>query len=351
VRKPRLLVCGAKVPFTSGGAEALVHSLVGELARRGFEVDAVTVPFTWGSRQEVLNGALAWRLLNLTRVEGQRVDRVIATRFPTYAVAHPDKVVWLVHQYRQAYELIGTTYSDVGTQPEDPDFLAMIHALDKRCLSEASGVFSISRNTARRLERFNGLGCEPLYPPPPLGEAYRCGPYGDSIFTVGRLDTMKRFDLLIRALRHTRTPVRCAIAGAGPEAQSLAELARSLGVGERVELLGRIEDAELLERYAGALGVFYAPYDEDYGYVTVEAFKSGKPVLTMADSGGVLEHVEDGVNGFVAPEGGLRQLAAHLDRLYDDRQLAARLGEAGCQSVAEIGWDGVVARLTGWEEA
>jgi glycosyltransferase involved in cell wall biosynthesis len=349
VRRRRLLVCGAQVPYTSGGAEVLVHSLAGELGRRGFEVDVVMVPFTWGSRQEVLRGALAWRLLDLTKVGGEPVDRLIATRFPTYAVAHPDKVVWLVHQYRQAYDLLGTRYSDVGAYPEDPDFLAMVRSLDTRCLSEASGLFSISKNTSERLRRYNGIECEALYPPPKLGEAYRCERFGDYVFTVGRLDRMKRFDLLVRALAHTETAVSCVIAGAGPEAQPLAELARSLGVAERVRLAGRVEDGELLDLYAGALAVFYAPFDEDYGYVTVEGFKSGRPVVTTADSGGVLEFVEEGVNGFVAPAGGVRELAARLDDLYRDRGRAAALGAAGRRRVAGIGWDQVVSRLAGWE--
>jgi glycosyltransferase involved in cell wall biosynthesis len=282
-------------------------------------------------------------------VGGEPVDRVIATRFPTYAVSHPDKVVWLVHQFRQVYDLLGTAHSDVGAFPEDPDFLAMVRALDQRCLTEASALYSISRNTSDRLLRHNGIECEALYPPPKLGDAYRGDGFGDYVFTVGRLDRMKRFDLLVRALAHTATPVRCVIAGAGPEAQPLAELARSLGVAERVRLAGRVEDGELLDLYAGALAVFYAPFDEDYGYVTVEAFKSGKPVVTTTDSGGVLEFVEDGVTGYVAPAGSVRRLAGHLDELYRDRERAAALGAAGRQVVAGIGWDQVISRLAGWE--
>ena len=158
---------------------------------------------------------------------------------------------------------------------------------------------------------------------------------------------MKRFDLLVRAVAAASTPVRAVIAGAGPDEARLRALAAELGVADRVELPGRVDDARLVELYAGALAVYYAPFDEDYGYVTVEAFRSGRPVVTTADSGGVLELVTDGVSGLVAPGPSPRELAARLDRLYRDRELAARLGGAGRTRVAGIGWDRVVDALLG----
>jgi glycosyltransferase involved in cell wall biosynthesis len=185
-----------------------------------------------------------------------------------------------------------------------------------------------------------------LYPPPKIDARLRPGPFGDYVFTVGRLEPLKRFDLLIRALKHTETPVRCRIAGTGSQREPLAELAARLGVADRVELLGWTDDDAVAEQYAGCLGVFYAPYDEDYGYVTVEAFRAGKPVVTTADAGGVLEFVEDGANGFVCPPDAPREVAARLDRLYRDREAARALGEAGRKKVAGITWDAVVERLT-----
>ena len=68
-------------------------------------------------------------------------------------------------------------------------------------------------------------------------------------------------------------------------------------------------------------------------------------MLTTSDSGGVLEFVRDGVNGFVCPPGAHREMAARIDRLAADPALARRLGAAGAESVAEIHWDGVVERL------
>ena len=350
MNKPRILVCGSQVPFERGGAEALVSSLAGELGRRGFEVDVVTLPFNWGTRLQVLKSALAWRLLDLVEVAGRPVDRVIATRFPSYAVPHPSKVVWLVHQLRQAYDLLGTEWGDFGPGAEDREAVATVRAIDNRVLGEATALYSISRNTAERLRRFNDLEATPLYPPPPLDGRLRCDGYGDFVMSAGRLDRMKRFDLLVRALAHTRTPLRCVIAGDGPEREALRSLAERLGVASRLELPGRVDDARLVELYATCRAVYYAPFDEDYGYVTIEAFKSGKAVVTAADAGGVLEHVADGRNGFVVEAGNPRQLAARLDALAGDEALARRLGEAGRAGAADIGWDRVVAALTGWEE-
>ncbi len=341
----RIAICGTKVPFVSGGAEVLVESLRVELVARGFEVDVITLPFAWTTREKLLKSALAWRLVDLTEVAGRRIDRVIATRFPSYLIKHPNKVVWLVHQMRQVYDLLDTRHSDFSDSPRDKKTIEMIREMDQRTLGEARALYAISQNTAGRLARWNQLEAGVLYPPPKLKEGYRTGVFGDYILSVGRLDPLKRFDLLIRALAETRTPVRCRIAGTGPDLEALMKLAERLGVADRVELLGFIEDAALVDLYAGCLGVFYAPYDEDYGYVTIEAFKSGKPVVTAADSGGVLEFVEDGVTGLVGSAEQPQTIAARLDRLWEQRDLAARLGAAGQARVATIGWDAVISEL------
>lgn len=347
----RIAICAAQVPFTRGGAEVLYETLRDELERRGHRAEIVALPFNWSSRQAILRSALAWRMVEIGDAAGERVDLVIATRFPSYVVRHPRKVVWLIHQFRQIYDLAGTRFSDFGSRAGDDEVATMIRAIDRRALGEARARFSISANTAERLRRFNDLDAEPLHPPPAHGDRYRSGPHGDTVVTVGRLDPMKRFDLLVRALAACRRPVRAVIAGEGPDRERLAALAAELGVAERLELPGRVDDERLLGLYEHALAVFYAPFDEDYGYVTVEALRSERPVVTTADAGGVLEFVEDGVDGYVCAAGGTgsstapREIAARLDRLFEDRDEAARLGRAGRERVAAIGWDRVVERL------
>jgi glycosyltransferase involved in cell wall biosynthesis len=346
--KPRIVICATQIPFAYGGAEMLVASLRDELKSRGFEVDVVALPFHWPTRTELLKSSLAWRLVNLEEAAGKRIDLVIATRFPSYLIKHPNKVVWLIHQLRQAYDLLGTRYSDFSaTQPLDARALEMIRAMDRRTLSEARAVYAISGNVADRLRRFNQVEAGVLYPPPKLDPLYHAGDSGDFIFSIGRLDPLKRFDLLIRAMKHTETPVRCRIAGTGPERENLESLIDRLGLRERVELLGWVDDRDVVERYAGCLGVYYAPYDEDYGYVTVEAFKAAKPVITTTDAGGVLEFVEDGVNGFLCSPDSPKEIGAKIDLLYKDRERTRAMGLAGQGRVREVTWDRVIAKLTG----
>ena len=343
----RICICASQVPFVTGGAELLVDSLRRELLARGFEVDVVSVPFAWEPHARAAQSAFAWRLLHLMEEPGRPIDLVIATKFPSYFVQHPAKVLWLVHQFRQVYELLDTPFSDYGDSAEDRDLVSLVREMDTRALVECRRRFAIARTPVDRLQRYNGLLAAVLYPPPPLEGRYHEGAFGDYVFTATRLDAMKRVDLLLRALAHTRTPMRAKIAGRGPERAALEVLVAELGLSDRVELLGWVDDEQLVDLYAGSLAVYYAPFDEDYGYVTVEGFRSGKPVLTTCDAGGVLEFVEDGVNGYVSESDAPRRMAAHFDRLYEDRNLARQLGEAGNRRVASISWDHVIWSLTG----
>jgi glycosyltransferase involved in cell wall biosynthesis len=286
-------------------------------------------------------------MVELKTDQGEEIDLVIATRFPSYLVQHHHKVVWLLHQYRQAYDLDGTEYGRFSESREDRRTVEMIRAMDRRGLGEARAIWANSRNVARRLMHYCGLESEPLYHPPKHEGRYRCGSPGDYVFAVGRLDELKRFDLVLEAMAAVETPCRCRIAGDGPERERLEERVRDLGLTQKIEFLGRVSDEELLDLYAECLAVVYPPYDEDYGYVTLEAFRSGKPVITSDDSGGILEFVEDGVNGYIARKASARQMAQAVDRLFRNRELALSRGRAGRERVEAIGWDDVVAKLTG----
>jgi glycosyltransferase involved in cell wall biosynthesis len=340
----RILICATQVPFTRGGAELLVEGLRDALRERGHTVDVVSLPFAWQPHELIGRAALAWRLLDLTSAHGAPVDQVICTKFPSYAVRHPRKVVWLIHQHRQAYDWYGTPFSDFANTPEDRAVRDMLLRMDRATLGEAQRRYTISRNVSARLKRFNGLDSTPLYPPSRYAARLRSGPYGDYILSDARLDAAKRLDLLLRALAHTQAPVRCVLVSSGAERQRLEALAGDLRLGERVQFRGYVPDEELIELYAGARAVYYAPVDEDYGFTTVQAFAAARPVVTTDDAGGVLEFVADGANGFVtAPQP--EAIAARLDALAADAALAARLGAAGPERVAGITWERVVEAL------
>jgi glycosyltransferase involved in cell wall biosynthesis len=342
----RILVADAHVPFVTGGAELHVRSLVDVLRHRGYEVDLVALPFRSQPKDELLAQAAAWRLLDLSSSNGQPVDLLIATRFPTYFARHPRKVAWVIHQHRAAYELSGTPYSDFEHTEADVGLRRKLFELDARMLGECRRVFANSNNTARRLQTFNGVPAEGLYHPPPHADRLRQGPYGDYVLVVGRIESVKRVNLAIAAMAHVPPPLKLIIAGDGSQRASAERAVAEHGLQDRVVFAGAIDGDELIEVYAGALAVVYAPFDEDYGYVTLEAFLCAKPVITATDSGGTLEFVVHDHNGFVCePEPAA--IGAAVARLAADRTRAAELGQAGLTRARQITWDGVVERLLG----
>jgi len=333
-----ICVLGAQVPFVRGGAEIHMENLVDAFIAAGHRAELVKLPTVW-DRERIFDAALAWRMVPLD------ADLVVPINFPSYFIAHPNKVVWLAHQHRGAYDGAGGPWSDFTTDDGALELQRLLTEWDTRALSEAKRLFTTSGVVADRLARYNGLAAEPLYHPPPLFDRLHPGPFGDEVFCPLRLEGNKRPGLIVDALAHVRSPVRVALAGRGSLADELAASAERQRVAHRLDLLGFVSDDDLVRRFAESLAVVYAPYDEDYGYVTLQAFRAGKPVITAADSGGVLEWVEDGVNGFVT-DGTPAGIADAIDRLAADRSLAEKMGEAGRERVADLSWDPVVARLT-----
>jgi glycosyltransferase involved in cell wall biosynthesis len=332
-----VVVCGAHKPFARGGAEQHQENLVRALRAAGHQADLVRVPVAW-ERDRVFDAALAWRLLAVD------AEVVIATNFPSYYVRHPRKVVWLFHQHRAAYDMAGAEWSDFRLDDASLEAQRMLTEWDTVALREAARLFTTSRTVADRLARYNGLAGEALYHPPPLYEDLRPGPFGNYVLSVGRFAANKRPGLLVEAMAQVRNDIRATLVGEGELFEPVRSRARQLRLGKRVELTGFVDDARLVELFAGSLAVVYAPLDEDYGYVTLQAFLAGKPVVTATDSGGVLEWVEDGVTGLVT-DGTPEQLAAAVDRLADDPELARKLGEAGRHRVQSLDWSQVVHRL------
>lgn len=341
-----VLICAAQAPFIVGGAEILVSELRRHLERRGFRVDVANVPFKWYPVSELVRQSLAWRLLDVTESNGVTIDLAIPTKFPAYLVRHPRKVAWLFHQHREAYDLFGTSYCSFTDSPEDQRVREAIRTMDTQSLGECRSIFTISRNVAARLSHYNGLEGTPLYPPPHHLGRYRTDAYDDFLFYAGRLDRLKRLDLAIDAMKRVRSGAKLKIAGAGPLQEELRKQIHGLGVADRVELLGFVESADLIGLYARCRAAYYAPLNEDYGYVTVEAMLSRKPVITTRDAGGPLEFVTHDETGLVA-EPTPEAIAEQIDRLWAMPQTRWReMGEAGHRRVEGIDWDVVIDRLT-----
>jgi glycosyltransferase involved in cell wall biosynthesis len=330
----RLAVCMPQIPFERGGTEIFADGLVGALRADGHQAELVTIPFKWYPNERVLTQAFLWRLLDLEEANGRPIDAVIATKFPSYVVRHPNKVVWLLHQFRQAWDFDRTEFGQFSESAEDRALRRKVLDLDRVSLGEAQKIFTTSSIVAARLHDSVGLDAEVLAPPPaPL--AFRCDEYGDFILSVNRLDRAKRIDLLLEAAAQV-PDVRVVVAGDGPDRERLEGLANG-----RVEFVGRVSDDELADLYARCRAVYYAPVNEDYGLVPYEAFLSDKPVITTTDAGGPLDIVRDGETGrVVAPRA--EELARALALSEDE---ARTLGRAGHEIARGVTWSRCVERL------
>ena len=202
---------------------------------RGYLAELVSIPFKWYPKDEILPHAAAWRLVDLSESNGRPIDLLIASKFPTYFVRHPNKVCWLIHQYRAAYELCGTPFSDFGHNEQDVGLRDRLIRLDTDMLGECRRLFANARNTANRVAKFNGLTAEPLYHPPRLASRIVGGRYGDYVLSVGRLESVKRVDLIVSAMAHVDRPLRLVVAGDGTQRAATERLAAEAGLDGRVD--------------------------------------------------------------------------------------------------------------------
>lgn len=347
-----ILILGVKVPFTRGGQEVLVGTLTKQLALRGHTVDVVELPFHPLPKEQLLTNAALWRTLDLRQFGAHKVDLVIATKFPSYYVNHPAKSLWLVHQHRSIYDLYGTRYTDISDDPRDEALRRALTDGDKKVIGECAYRSGISKNVVDRLNEFCGLDADALYPPLPLGSQYRVAPAEDYILSVARLCSIKRIDMMIKAMPIIHRFVKLKVVGTPDEPGIMEYFKNEIDkhhLWDRVEFLGRVSDEELLNLYSRALAVYYAPHNEDYGYVTLEAFASSKPVLTAHDSGGVLEFVVHERNGLIV-EPTSDAMGHAANRLIERKDWAAELGRSGrvlieTSGMLEGGWDRVIDNL------
>ena len=328
----RIAVCHPQTPFSRGGGEMHTERLAASLREAGHDVDILAIPFKWYPPQELVHQMALWRSLDVTEANGQPIDMVVALKFPAYLVRHERKVVWLIHQHRAAYELWDhPVYGDLAMHEDGAAVRDMVWQADRVALKEAKRIFTNSANVGERLRRYLGIPSDPLYHRSPISERLLdlpAGPPGDEVIFPSRLEPLKRQGLAVEAMRHVRSGVRMVLVGSGPGALGILRQIEEQGLGDRVRLETGITDDRLVELYRGCLAAYYGPFDEDYGYVTLEAMAARRPVVTTTDSGGPLELVEDGRTGVVV-EPKPRDVAAAIDRLASDRTAAAAMGEAG----------------------
>ena len=346
----RIVIATVQVPFVTGGAEILVNMLKDELVKRNHKVEVLTIPFLWGDYQGLINAMIAGRMIDVRNLGDENIDLVIGMKFPAYYLKHDNKVMWLMHQHRQAYDLWDTDFSNIQHWENADVVRDLIRQSDNKYISESKNVFTIAKTTSNRLKKYNNIDSEVLYHPPLHYDQFHCDDYGDYVFYPSRISLIKRQYLLVEAAQYLKTDAKIMIAGSGSQVDidHLEEIIETKSLQDKVKLLGFISDEEKIRLYSNCLAVYFGPYDEDYGYVTLESFYSNKAVITHTDSGGPLEFVEDGKNGFVI-EPDPQKIAERIDQLYLDKQLAKSMGELGRATLdnMNINWDYVIDRLLG----
>ena len=349
----RILVCHPQPPFMSGGAETHANGLVRALRAEGHEAEMATIPFRWAPPTELVHQMAMWRSLDIAEANGIDVDLVVAMKFPAYLVRHPRKIVWLIHQQRTAYELWDhPEFGDLSKAPDGPAIRDLVINSDRLALGEAERIFTNSETVKGRLERSLGIPGEVLYHRSELTERLLQEPpgagAGGHILFPSRFDPLKRQALAVDAMRHVRSDIRLVLVGTGVELPSIRARIDEARLADRIEIRVGVPDDELIQLYRDALAVYFGPFDEDYGYVTIEAMAAGRPVVVTTDAGGPLEFARHDETGIVVdpdPEA----IASALDALASDRGRADRLGSAGRTFVEEKmpDWPSIVRRLLG----
>ncbi len=345
-----IVIATTQVPFVHGGAEVHADNLCAALIEAGHRAEIVRIPYKWYPPESILDAMAACRLLDVSEANGRRIDLMIGLKFPAYLMPHPNKVLWILHQHRTAYEQWDHELGDMIVYPNGQEIRTAIYAADRKAIPEAKRVYTNSNNVSSRLQRFLGIRSTPLYHPPLNAEKFYCAAAEDFVLFPSRINRSKRQLLAIQALGRADESARLVICGESEDAQYFAEMEsqiEALGLASRVIFTGRVSEEEKLSLYARALAVMYLPYDEDYGYVTLEAMLSRKAVITCKDSGGPLEFVAPETTGLVAePEAGA--VAEALDYILSDRRRAATMGQMGYEKyrAMNISWEAVVQELT-----
>ena len=347
----RIAILTTQCPFVIGGAELHARSLERALRQAGHQAEIVTMPFKWYPATTILDHMLAARAMDVSDFNGVSIDLAICLKFPAYFMQHPNKVYWVLHQHRQAYDLWDSGHTDLFDDPDGRMVREAIFEADNVEFRGAKRIFANSANVAKRMKHYNGVTAEPLYHPPPLATRLKPGDFGDYFYYPSRIAGAKRQDFVLRCLAKSKTRAKVVFSGAPDNpsyGEELKKLAQDLGVADQVVWKGFVTDAEMIDLYAGARGVLFTPLDEDLGYIALEAMLAGKPLLTLSDAGEPAALIRDGQEGFItAPDHAA--FADALDKLTDSVALAREFGAAGLARYQSLGitWANAVAKLTG----
>lgn len=374
------IVGPSPVPFGIGGMEYLQQGLYKSINENSeHRCELIKLPSREGCFWDLIDTYRSFYHLDLSHF-----DMVISIKYPAWMVQHNNHVCYMAHRLRGFYdtyhflnmpedfssnekfvkELID--YINTNKNPENlneffeyldqlrihqntlpneyfsfpnPFIRKITRYMDDFALSQTriKKYSAISKTVKSRRDYFPiDANVDVIYPPSFLTE-FKTGSY-DYLFTVSRLDSPKRINLIIEAMKYVKGEIKLKIAGTGPEENKLKELAKT---DSRIEFLGFKNNNEIIELYSNALAVLFLPYDEDYGLVTIEAMRSKKPVITCSDSGGTNEFVKHKVSGLIA-EPNAQSLAKQIEYICKNKEEAIKMGERGFELVKDITWDKTV---------
>jgi len=339
----KFLIVTSYVPFIRGGATLIVDWLKSKLDEAGHQSEVIRLPFV-DDKDSLLEQMMSYRLMDLQDFG----DCLIALRPPAYLLQHPNKRLWFIHHFRVFYDLWQSEYCPYEDNPANRSFRARLMEADQVGLLESKKIFTNSKIVSQRLQHFNEIASQVLYPPIFQPEIYRCEEYEPFIACVCRMEHHKRQHLLIEAMRYTRSDAKLLLAGSSSSDQypgSLKLKVIQYGLGKKVEIRNRwISEEEKANIFNRCRAVAYLPFDEDsYGYPSLEAQHAGKAVLSTWDSGGVPELIVNGKNGRLV-DANPQALAAAIDEFIEDLPFAERLGSEGPKRIQEldINWKHVI---------
>lgn len=346
----KIAITTVQIPFITGGAEFLTQNLKNALIKSGHEVEIVSIPFIDSPLSRIEEHIIASRLLDIDYSWAGKIDLCIGLKFPAYYIPHSNKVMWVLHQHRQAYELFNTDYSNLKNDQVGNDMRNIVYNADNLYLPEAKRIYTIAGNVSKRMQKYNGIESTPLYHPCPDMDKFYCAEYEDFILMPSRINITKRQTLAIEAMCKSNSNIKLYIVGKADndgEKNKLLSFIKERKLEHRIRYFDYVTQEEKFKLYANAKAVLFIPLDEDYGYITLEAMAASKAVITAKDSGGPLEFVVDNQTGIVAnPEA--VDLARAIDEFADSKNIAAEFGKNARTRLEDmdITWDKVVRELT-----
>lgn len=346
----KIIISTVQAPFVTGGAEFLASNLKSALIKQGHEAEIVTIPFMDSPVESIENHIVASRLFDLSNSWAGKVDLCIGLKFPAYYIPHPNKVNWILHQHRAAYDLFNTEYSNIKDNPEGNYMRSVIYNADNNYLNEAKRIYTIADNVTKRLKKFNDILSTPLYHPCPDMEKFFSSEYEDYILMPSRINITKRQMLALEAMLLLKSDMKLYLVGKADndyEKNRILAFIKTNKLQNRVKYFDYVTQEEKIQLYANARAVLFIPLDEDYGYITLEAMAASKAVITAKDSGGPLEFVENSKNGFIVDETPT-SIAAAIDELGNSVNLSKEMGKQSKKHLRDmnITWENVVKELT-----